>query len=376
MLRVAIITDHSDFNEKVDGGVQAVTKYMIDAFTRIPEVDLHVLSFKYGISEGRTSAGSGYTRHTLPGARFGTLTGFWKDQQTLNRFLERIQPAIVHGQGAGQNGIVAARSKYPSVITIHGIMSEEARFYSGFGKRARHRLLSRLSEHYCIRHGKHTILISPYVAEYFENRLAGEHYLIPNPIGDGFFAIERREKPGRVLFAGRVYALKGVTDLIRAAARVAQSQKIELVLAGSLDDRQYVGQLKRESENLGISNIVQFRGLLGEQELREELSYAAVLALPSYQETAPMVIVEAMAAGVPVVATDIGGVAYLVRNGKTGFLIPSGDVNTLSERLITLLSDESLRQSFGTEARSLATEEYRADSVARKTIDVYRQILS
>ena len=376
MLRVAIITDHSDVDEKVDGGVQAVTKYMVDAFAGIPEIELHVISFKYGIDEGKTSAGSAYTRHILPGAKFGTLTGYWKDQRTLNRVLERIQPAIVHGQGAGHNGILATRSRYPSVITIHGIMAEEARFYTGFGKRARHRLLSRLSEHYCIAHGKHTILISPYVAEYFANRLAGRHYMIPNPIGDSFFSIPRQEQPGRVLFAGRLYALKGVMDLVRATAQVAQSLDVELVLAGSLDDRQYVSQLKNESASLGISDIVYFRGLLDEQELRKELSRAAVLVLPSYQETAPMVIVEAMAAGLPVIASDIGGVSYLVKDGKTGFLIPSGDVNALSGRLMTLLSDRSLRQSFGSEAKRQATGEYRADSVARRTIDVYRQILS
>jgi glycosyltransferase involved in cell wall biosynthesis len=255
-------------------------------------------------------------------------------------------------------------------------MSEEARFLTSRPRRLRHWLLSKISEKNCISQGKHTILISPYVAEYFKNRLAGAQYLIPNPLAEDFFTILRRETAGRVLFAGRLLPLKGVVDLIRATSEVAQSQKIELILAGSLDEQQYVNQLKNEARRLDISNLVKFRGLLNEQELREEFGRCAVLVLPSYQESAPMVIVEAMAAGVPVIASNVGGIPYQVKDGETGFLFTPGDVNTLSKRLIQLLSDKSLRESLGIAAKDLATANYRADRVARKTIDVYQQILS
>jgi glycosyltransferase involved in cell wall biosynthesis len=370
-----MITDHSDSTDRVDGGVQAVTKYLVDALIRFDDVEIHVLSFKYGIQDSWSSAANGYRRHVLAGARFGTLTGYWKDQQALNSYLDKINPTVVHAQGAGHNGILASRSRFPSVITIHGIMAEEAKFFSGRARRARHWLMSKVSEHYCISKAEHTILISPYVAEYFKNRLTGKQYLIPNPIADGFFTLTRRETAGRVLFAGRLVALKGVMDLIRATSKVAQSQKIDLILAGSLDDHRYVSQLKSAARRLGINDLVQFRGLLNEQELREELGRCAVLVLPSYQESAPMVIIEAMAAGIPVIASNVGGLPYQVKEGETGFLIKPGDVNALSERLIALLADRSMRDAFGKAAKNLATEEYRADRVARRTIDVYQQIV-
>ena len=124
MLRVAMITDHAASGEVVDGGVQAVTKYLVDALVRLEALELHVLSFKYNIKEPRSTTERGYRRHVLPGAGMGTLTAFRKDQRTLNTMLEGIQPDIVHGQGAGHNGILACRSPFPSVITIHGIMPE------------------------------------------------------------------------------------------------------------------------------------------------------------------------------------------------------------------------------------------------------------
>lgn len=89
-----------------------------------------------------------------------------------------------------------------------------------------------------------------------------------------------------------------------------------------------------------------------------------------------MVIVEAMAAGVPVIASNVGGIPYQVRNGETGFLINPGDVGALTERLVMLLSNNAMRQSFGSAAKLLAASEYQADRVVDKTISVYREIIS
>jgi glycosyltransferase involved in cell wall biosynthesis len=374
-LRVAMVTDHPDREDMVDGGVQAVTKYLLHGLVKSGEIEVHVLSFKYGVKAGTSLPADGYFRHVLPGARFGTLTSFRKDQQTLTAHLDRIRPLIVHGQGAGHNGILARRSKYPSVITIHEIMTEEAKYYSGHSDRMRHLLTNRLSTRHCIQGGQHTILISPYVADFFGATLEGKKYLIPNPIADEFFLIDRNEDPKRVLFAGRLTPRKGVEDLIAAASIVAQSAKIKLILAGSLADQQYVRQLRNEINQRRIQAAVQFCGLLNEQKLREELGRAAVLVLPSYQETAPMVVGEAMAAGVPVIASDVGGIRYQVKHGETGFLIEAGDRETLARRLVALLLNSDLRESLGTAARLLATDEYRTERVARKTIAVYRSIL-
>ena len=371
-----MITDHSDQEGKVDGGVQAVTRYLVGAMTNLNEVDLHVISYRYGIDSVQTIEAEGFTKHALPGARFGTVTGYWRDQVTLRESLRSIHPDIVHGQGVGHDGIVAARSRYPSVQTVHGILPEEAKYFTQASRRIRHRLQNRLSEHYCIRHAKHTILISPYVADYWGPRLTGKHYMIPNPIAPRFFKILRNEDNGRILFAGRLHRLKGVIDLIRAASTIDKTQQVKIVLAGSLEDRAYVNQLKAEVGRLRMGDNVTFCGVLDDQALHNEFARAALLVLPSYQETAPMVIQEAMACGVPVVATKVGGIAYQVEAGETGYLVNPGDVPALADRLTALLSDETIRKSFGVAAKRRADKEYRAETVAQATLNAYKQILS
>ena len=232
-----------------------------------------------------------------------------------------------------------------------------------------------MADYFCVRRALHTILISPYVADHYGPALSGKQYLIPNPVHRRFFDVVRREAPGRILFAGRLYALKGIKDLLNAVSRMTKPEQMRVVLAGSLADEQYVNELRVEASRLNITDIVDFRGILRGRELLEEFSRCACLVLPSYQETAPMVIQEAMASGLPVIASDICGIPYQVDDGKSGFLFPPGDVEALAHSLNMLLSDQFLRERFSAAARQRAENEYRGEAIARKTLDVYRDML-
>jgi glycosyltransferase involved in cell wall biosynthesis len=374
-IRVAMVADHPGPNSANDGGVQAVSSYLVDAMRHIPGIELHVLRLKLGIDRESEIEGHGYVLHTIPIARFGTMTGFWKDQSALNRRLADIRPDVVHSQGAGHHGILAKRTSYPTVVTIHGILSQEVEFQQGLERRMRTRLQGWMGDYYCIRRASHTILISPYVAEHYGASLSGEKYLIPNPVDAQFFDVVRDDRSSKVLFAGRLNARKGVKDLVRAVAKLGRNNDLQLVLAGSTSDKRYVDELKLEVSRLKLEKVVIFRGNLRSEELLNELSECAFLVLPSYQETAPMVIQEAMAAGVPVISSNICGVPYQVDDGRTGFLFHPGDVDMLANRLNVLLSDSAMRERFGVAARVKADREYRASVVARRTVDVYEQLL-
>lgn len=374
-IKVAMIADHPGDDGKIDGGVQAVTSYLVGALLQIPEIDLYILSFRLGLRRVRVNRYATHTHYLVPFGKVGTLTAFAKDQATLNTCLAEIEPDVVHSQGAGHHGILASRCPYPTVITIHGIQVQEAAYLSGLRRRFRTHLQGWMSNYYCIRHASHTILISRYVADFFGDSLSGTRYLIPNPVDECFFNVTRQEEQGRILFLGRLYALKGVSDLVSAVSQLVGVDDLQLILAGSLEDRKYVDDLKAQIGRLNLNDSVHFSGILPTEELLSELSKCSCLVLPSYQETAPMVIQEAMAAGVPIIASNICGIPYQVEHNESGFLFSPGNIDELTYYLKTLLESASKREEFALAAKRRAAQEYRAAAVAQKTLDVYRNLI-
>ena len=122
-IKVAMIAELPLPGEPIDGGVQAVTSYLVTCLRNCPDVELYVITFRMDGEPGRSLNREGYVQYTIPFSSLGTITGFRKDQENLNRCLAAIQPDIVHSQGAGHHGILASRSGLPSVTTIHGIQS-------------------------------------------------------------------------------------------------------------------------------------------------------------------------------------------------------------------------------------------------------------
>jgi glycosyltransferase involved in cell wall biosynthesis len=218
------------------------------------------------------------------------------------------------------------------------------------------------------------ISISPYVAQYYGRQLRGRLHDIPNAIAEQYFEVQRAPEAGRILFAGRLIPRKGVVDLIRAVALAGTSVR-RVVLAGSLSDIEYVAQLRVEVDRLGLTGVVDFRGLLDETEMLQEFAKAELLALPSYQETAPMVIQQAMASGVPIVASAICGVPFQVEHGRAGLLHEAGDVASLAESLRRLTTEPGLSDRFGAAAKISAEARYRAGNVATATLAAYRTVL-
>ena len=370
-IKVAMVGDFPLVASRIDGGVQAATKYLVDGLLATEAIDLHLLTFSSAVSRASTQRTGNLTRYILPRQRLGALSRWRVDFRTLNRCLQEIDPDVVHGQGAGVEGFLSVNAGFPSVITFHGIMTADAKFKSHWIDRWRLGLQSRITERACATLCDHAILISPYVEQVFGDQLKGAKHHIPNAIADHFYLTERNEQPGRILFAGRLIPIKGIIELIQAFAIVRERSPCELFLAGSMSDELYVRTLKDHVAKLGLSNQVHFLGLLEEDRLLEEFSRASVLALPSFQENAPMVIEQAMAAGVPVVASSVGGIPFMVEHGRTGLLAGAGNVRELAEMLSRLLREDHLRYDIGDRAQYSARS-YSARAVAEQTIEVYR----
>ncbi|SHM00185.1 Glycosyltransferase involved in cell wall bisynthesis [Nitrosospira sp. Nsp11] len=148
-----------------------------------------------------------------------------------------------------------------------------------------------------------------------------------------------------ILFLGQIGMRKGAFDLIRAFAVV--SGGVKLALGGD-------GDVKKASElarRLGISERIQMLGWVTGENKEAVLSRASIFVLPSYNEGLPMSVLEAMAWGLPVITTPVGGIPEVVRQGEEGVIVQPGDIDGLTAALRQLLDDEPLRQRLGANGR-------------------------
>jgi len=171
-----------------------------------------------------------------------------------------------------------------------------------------------------------------------------------------FEAREHAANGGQLLFVGRLAGIKGVPLLLESLARlVATRPRLHLTLIGDGPDRQ---ALEAQTERLGLGAHVEFAGYRSQQEVRERMAETDVLVLPSFAEGVPVTLMEALAAGVGVVASGVAGVSELVLEGVSGFLVPPGDVETLTERIGELLDDPALRTRHGAAGRAHVVREF------------------
>lgn len=177
-----------------------------------------------------------------------------------------------------------------------------------------------------------------------------------------------------VLFVGRIEPLKGIDILLRAAAETEGRFRL-LVVGGDSQDAGRKSELSRLADDLGIADRVVFRDAVPHDELPLYFNAADVCVVPSYYESFGLVAVEAMACGVPVVASRVGGLLETVRDGQTGYLVPWRCPEPFAERLELLLDNGPLRHSLGRMARA-AVERFRWAEVAAQVEAVYHDLVS
>jgi len=175
-------------------------------------------------------------------------------------------------------------------------------------------------------------------------------------------------RPNLVLFLGRLEPAKGIFDLLEAVAALRPAvPDVRLVCAG---DGERVA-VARYAERLGIADAVRFTGWVGPSGKRALLEAAAVFALPSYDEALPISLLEAMSAGVPVIASPVGGIPEVVVDGVSGFLAAPGDTATLERLLRKLLLDRSLGAHIGAAARESARLRFAPERTLPRLEEIY-----
>jgi D-inositol-3-phosphate glycosyltransferase len=206
-------------------------------------------------------------------------------------------------------------------------------------------------------------------------------YPIPSDEAKEFIGLKPEDR--MVLFVGRIEPLKGIDTLITAMSCLdveGLNKPVHLAIIGGepnvnvQDMTSEMIRLQKLCDDLAVGHTVVFLGKRGQDTLPYYYSAAEAVAMPSLYESFGMVALEAMACGTPVIASEVGGLGYLVQNEKTGYTIPDSDPQALCQKLSGLLSDAPLRDAMGRRAATYALD-YAWEKIAIQIIAVYQVLL-
>lgn len=199
--------------------------------------------------------------------------------------------------------------------------------------------------------------------------------------GDGLLPPQIQSLEGKriLLFVGHFGLRKGIFYLIRAMRQLhAEFPDAHLLCVGGtpawLGRNDYTEMLRGEMQRSGVENAVTLLDAVKNAELVEFYRHSECFVLPTYYEAFPKVVVEAMACGLPVVATETGGIPELVEDGETGLLMPFGSPEAIAKNLSLLLGDSSLRVAMGRRGRERVESSFTWHAVARRTKSAYDEL--
>ena len=381
--------DHFDDKEHFTryryGGAELAAYYLaLEMAKRGNEVNIFTTSIN---SKDSFEEYEGVTVH-----RYGTKLRIEKGNIAYGLFTKPLNHDvdIVHAHFSTPPGEIAAlrytkKKKVPFILTYHGDWQES---FGGFVRRMalffyNKYLLDKVLS--CA-----DIIISP--SEYYidESRFLGEYrdkiVAIPNGINVEDFNIplskeECRRKLGLpldkdiILFVGSLTPYKGPEVLVKAMQKIVKEvPDTELVFVGSGKMRDELGKL---AEKIGIKNNLKFAGFV--EESMKPLYYKAadIFALPSTLNTEvfPIVLLEASAAGLPMVVSDLNTFKCIIEDGYNGLFTKRGDEKSLADAIVYLLENEDIREKMGKNARK-KVENYSWDRIAKETEKVYYEVLS
>lgn len=348
-----------------------------------PEIDFHLVSFSSHLAHDVHLEDNGVHYHFLRGVpfRLQALTAYQVDRLILTRMLKHIAPDVVEAFGTeGPYAYSAVTTPYPCVVYMQGIVTEILKqMPEGLFTRFQwiNLYITRYIERWTIRHGKTFIAENEFTAKFV--RLLNPNariYNIPNLINPLFFNIIRNptEEQQDILFIGAINERKGALDLLSAFFIVQQRfPQCKLILIGPISD-----DMKNKIEVLaveyGLIDSIQLCGQQTPEFIAKAMSRAAMLVHPSWMDSSPNSVLEAMAAGLPVIANRVGGIPFIIQDGETGLLCEPRRIDLLSSKIIELLQSDQIRLELGGKAKKWMKHNLNPFRIVSEYIKIYYDI--
>jgi glycosyltransferase involved in cell wall biosynthesis len=347
---------------------------LLDGLATLPEAEVHVVSCARQPMRSPAKLAPDIWFHGLHVPRIGWMrTAYQGCVRAVRRKLREIRPDIVHGQGTELDcALDAVFSGFPNIVTIHGNMR-------AIGRATNARpfsfpwLAARL-ERFTVPRADGVVCITRHTQAQV-NGLAKRTWLIPNAVDASFFEISPRPVATShlILCVGTIYPLKNQNTLIQALDSIARQLDLKVLFLGELgDDSSYSSQFQHL---VAERSWCVYGGFADRTEFKAHLARASLLVLPSLEENCPMAVLEAMAAGVPVVVARVGGLVDLVEEGQTGRFCNPFDQSTMTAAIQGALAHPCAMATMARLAKARARERFHPVVIARRHLEIYHELL-
>jgi glycosyltransferase involved in cell wall biosynthesis len=376
-LRIALITTDArqafrQFDSRTPNFGTAV-QGLLQGFAELDGVEVHVISASPIALESPEKLAPNIWFHHLhvPKWRWGKIL-FLGVADRIRRLVRELGVDIVHGQGTERDCSVAAvLSGKPNVLTIHGNMRVHATRPEN-GHRLYYRIAA-LLETFCLHRTDGVVAISRYTQDLVKNDTVCT-WLLPNAVDRRYFEVTPNPPAiPRILFIGSLDERKNPLGLLRACEPMLRAGECTLTMIGQSNaDHPYVCEVMTLAASLpGVETL----GFIGRDELADQFRRSSLLVLPTFEDNCPMVVLEAMAAGLPVAASRVGGVPDLVDHERDGLMFDPHDVPSIGDAVGRLVRDAGLREAMGLRAKQKAMEQFHPRRIAERHVEIYRETL-
>ena len=372
----------------IRGGVESSVFGLVNELSRNHVVDV----FDYPRINGKDSV---ERKGSLTVHRYANPGNHNQDAMDRGKEILRdivaLHPDIVHIHGTGglSGALYSAIKTYgiPVLLTVHGLLHIEKK-----NALIKHPSLKHLyqlfvqshAEFRVLNEAKHIIVDTEYVAEqikHLHSKKKISHlpwmYVVPQGIQSQYLQVSPK-KPviPTILSVGSISQRKGHLLLVKAFEIVHKTvPSAKLIIAGTLTEKTYYTQLQNEIGKLHLKQSVELLTNIPQEQLLQIYQEATIFALHSQEESQGIALVEAMATGLPIVSTLVGGIPFVVKNGKTGLLSKYGDVDSFANNMIKLLTIENLRTQMSQSAR-LSAQSYSWQEITQAIEIIYNRIIT
>ena len=356
-----------------------------NALAKRDDIELHIITATSGIPKNQVVSKDGITfhviRHTFPFTvrgfprymRLDVLTRWTELRRQIRRILLELQPDMIHVHGTEYGyGLAALETKIPTIVSIQGIVKLLAQvapcfFYNRQAPFESH--IIRTAKYF----GTRTEWADSFIRSLNKTAVI---YDMPEAVNPLFFDTATNLANQNILMVGAVEQRKGIEDALHAMSLVVAACPGAKLLVVGVGTPAYLEHLKLLTKSARIDGNVEWLGSKTAEEIATLHESSAILIHPTHIDNSPNSVAEAMASGLPVIASDVGGLPSMIENGVTGLLTEPRNSSQLAEAIISLLQNGAKRAQLANRAKEVALERHFPSTVAQKTINVYQDMIA